>query len=161
MTKDEMIAYVLMHASRDPDKAEDVLAFFCDAVESNEFSDGGILTYLAKRFRQVLEGVPAAEALGLSREKGQRRARTYQRIDERDTSLARSVLRLMDEGVPLTMGGPIPPPRPFSLLRTIATGAETKSALHRCFQPFLRLFWLSSRGLPMFLRRKTDLRLAW
>ena len=43
MDKADLIAHALARAAREPDKAEEVLAFFCDAVESNRVPDHRIL----------------------------------------------------------------------------------------------------------------------
>ena len=118
-SRSDMIAYALARAPSDSDKAEDVLSFFCDAVENGEPPDPRILAYLAEQFRLMvggrpveqkpvtpdnkpgnpekrgIGGTPAAEALGLLRKRGRRRGRTLERVDERDTALARAVIRLM------------------------------------------------------------------
>ena len=97
-TWDEMIDYALANAETDPDKAENVLAFYCDAIESNEHPDRRIEEYVAKAFRAILDGVNPSKALGLTRRQGQRRQRTLQKVDQRDFQLAHAVRRRMKAG---------------------------------------------------------------
>jgi hypothetical protein len=94
-TKAALIDYALAKAATDPDKAEDVLAFFCDAVENYEYPDRRILEHFAKAFRAILAGENASDALGLTRRQGQRRERTLQQADERNFDLALAVARRM------------------------------------------------------------------
>jgi hypothetical protein len=96
VNKDEMIAHAL--ASSDPDMAEDVFAFFCDAVDSNEVPDARILDHLARGFRAILDGEKPSDALGLTRARGHKRARTLQQIDERHFDFALAVARRMKDG---------------------------------------------------------------
>jgi len=94
-TKAERIGYALAGSATDPDKAENVLAFYCDAIESNEYPDPQLLQYVAKAFRAILDGENPSDALGLTRRKGQRRKRTLEQADQRDFQLARAVARRM------------------------------------------------------------------
>lgn len=96
--KEDLIAYALANARSNPDTAENVLEFFCDAVERGEIPKGPILEYLAKCFRQIVSGDEPAVALNLARAKGKRRLRTLERIDERNIGLACAVVRRMNAG---------------------------------------------------------------
>ena len=60
-SRSDMIAYALARAPSDSDKAEDVLSFFCDAVENGEPPDPRILAYLAERFRLMVGGRPVEQ----------------------------------------------------------------------------------------------------
>ena len=96
----DLIGHALKHAAADPDRAEELLGFFADAVENNKWPDPRLMEYIAKCFRRMTgdRPEPAALVLGLVRtENGQRRARTLQRVDERDVRLARLVVQCMDE----------------------------------------------------------------
>jgi hypothetical protein len=98
-SKSDLIGYALEHASSDPDKAEDVLQFFCEAIERGDVPDREILEYLATCFCQILSGETASDALSLTRTKGKRRRRTLERQDERHFDLALAVARCMKEGI--------------------------------------------------------------
>lgn len=99
-SKRDLVEYALKRAPQSPDHAEDVLKFFCDAVDRNDgWPDRVILTYLAQCFRHILDGRPPNEALNLgSRPRGQRRRRTLETKDETDIKLARAVVRRMNHG---------------------------------------------------------------
>ena len=95
----DLVGYALERASSDPDKAEDVLKFYCHAVKFGGIPDQRVMDYLAKCFDRILEGTPADVALGLVRAKGQRSQRFHEKNDEEDYDLARLVWRLKKKGV--------------------------------------------------------------
>jgi hypothetical protein len=95
----DLIGYALEGAPHDTNKAEDLLQFFCDAVEANKVPDEAILKYLAGCFRLVLDGKPPADALSLSGSKGKRRRRTLERKDQRNFDIARAVVGHMAAGM--------------------------------------------------------------
>ena len=97
-TKAERIGYALAGSATDPDKAENVLAFYCDAIESNEYPDPQLLQFVAKAFRAILDGKHPSDALGLTRRQGQRRQRTLKKVDQRDFQVAHAVARRMKAG---------------------------------------------------------------
>ena len=108
-TREAMIAYALAHAADDPDKAEDVLTFFCRDVEMGRQPDDTILFYLAECFRRIIgpdvldptyrfAPTDPTEALNLARKQGERSRRTLERVDERDSDAAQAVIRRMDHG---------------------------------------------------------------
>jgi hypothetical protein len=99
----DLIAYALKLAPESADHAEDVLEFFCEGVErmatDTAYPDPRILNYLATCSRRILDGVEPKEALNLDmRAEGQRRRRTYEKLDERDIDIALSVARRMRHG---------------------------------------------------------------
>lgn len=93
----DLIGYALDRASSDPDKAEDVLKFYCHAITRGGLPDQRVLEYLAGCLQSILDGTPADVALGLVRAKGQRSQRFYEKNDEEDYALARSVGALMKD----------------------------------------------------------------
>jgi hypothetical protein len=95
----QLIAYAVERAPHERDKAEDVLRFLCDAVDSGKAPDEAILKYLAERFRLILSGTPPDVALNLHGSRGQRTARTLARIDEQHFDLAYAVVTRMEKGM--------------------------------------------------------------
>ena len=95
----DLVRHALKHAPESVDHAEDVLQFFCEAVEFDHPPDRRILEYLARSFRLILDGSNADAALGLKgRPKGQRRRRTSEAKLDKDLELARAVARRMRHG---------------------------------------------------------------
>ena len=100
-TETDMVQFALERASRDPDKAEDVLRFFCDVVERGDVPERNVLEYLSGCFRRMIDDkkpLKPSDALNLSRTKGRRRGRTLEKMAERDLLLALRVVRCMKAG---------------------------------------------------------------
>lgn len=98
----ELISHALKYAPTQPDKAEDVLQFFCEALKKGDVPDREILEYLAGCFQRIISGDDPSVALGLRLTRGQRRRRTLELIDERDVDLALAVARCMKAGTERT-----------------------------------------------------------
>jgi len=98
-TLEQLIAYAVSRAPHEKNKAENVLNFFCNAVESGKTPDEAILKYLAECFRRILsyDNTPPHLALNLRGSRGQRKERTLARRDERNFDLAYTVERRMDD----------------------------------------------------------------
>jgi hypothetical protein len=99
---DEMITWMVGHAlaSDEPDKAENLIGLFCDAIESWRIPDQRILEWLANRLREGLAHNPPKFALVPPLPKGQRRKRTLEKAAERDLEFTRAVIRYMEAGTP-------------------------------------------------------------
>jgi hypothetical protein len=98
-TLEQLIAYALERAPHEQDKAEDVLQFFCNAVEGDKIPDKAILEYLAERFRLILSGTSPNVALYLRGLRGKRKTATLEKIDEHNFDLAYAVVSRMEGGM--------------------------------------------------------------